>query len=142
MHDRGDAVPLGKDGKDDLLGPGQARGSTQGPHDCGFQPPRVGFRHRRDGHSMERQQVDQCAHGPLPPVIGGEVGEAAKGAPPHFHVPGQNRPRDPDPAAPNGDVDAELAESRCQRDRDSPEQDRRGACSPWTREQDLSTWTS
>ena len=27
VPDRGDVVPLGKDGEDDLLGPGQARGS-------------------------------------------------------------------------------------------------------------------
>ena len=81
---------------------------------------------------MERQRGDQRADGPLSLVIGREVGEATQGAPPRLHAPGQNRPRDP--GAPNGDVNAELAEGRCQRD---------GApYSPWTQEEDLSTRTS
>ena len=36
VHDRADAVTLRKDREDNLLGPGQARGSPQGPHDCGL----------------------------------------------------------------------------------------------------------
>ena len=128
VHDRGDKVPVGKDGEDNLLGPGQARGPPQGPHNRGFQPPQVGFHHRRDGHTMERKRGDQRADSPLPTVIGREVGEAAKGAPSRFQAPGQHRPRDP--RAPNGDVDAELAESRRQRDPGSREQDGRGALFP------------
>ena len=42
---------------------------------------------------------------------------------------GTHRPRDP--GAPNGDVDAELAEGRRQRDRDSPERAAGAPCSPW-----------
>ena len=56
------------------------------------------------------------------------MGEAVKGAPSRFQAPGQHRPRDL--GAPNGDVDAELAESRRHQDRDSPEQNRRGALFP------------
>ena len=70
LHDRGDVVPLSKDGKDDLLGSGQARGSPQGPYNRRFQPPQVGFRHGRHGHPIERQRGDQRADGPFPPVIG------------------------------------------------------------------------
>ena len=121
-------MPLGQDREDNLLGPGQARGSPQGPYDRELQPPQVGVRHRGDGHSMERQRGDQRADGALLGFIGGELGEAVKGAPSRFQALGQHRPRDS--RAPNGDVDVELAESCRQRDRDSPEQDRRGALSP------------
>ena len=88
VDDPGDAVPVGKDQVDNPLGPGQARGSPQGPHDHGLQPPQVGSRRRRDGYSMERERGDQRAVSPLPPVIGGEMGEAAKGAPSRFQAPG------------------------------------------------------
>ena len=36
VHDWGHAMPLGKDGEDDLLGPGHARCSPQGPHYYGL----------------------------------------------------------------------------------------------------------
>ena len=52
------------------------------------------------------------------------MGEAARGVLSRFEAPGRHRPRDP--GAPNGNADAELAESRRQRVPDSPEQDRRG----------------
>ena len=77
---------------------------------------------------MERQRGDQRADSPLPAVVGGEVGEAAKGAPSRFQTPGQHRPCDA--GVPNGDVDAKLAESRRHRDRDSPEHDCRGVLFP------------
>ena len=63
MHDRGHAVPLGWDGKDDLLGPGHTRRPPEGPHYRGLEPPQVGLRHRRHGHPMEGQQGDQGADG-------------------------------------------------------------------------------
>ena len=77
---------------------------------------------------MERQRGDQRADGPLSAFIGGEVGEAAESAPSRFQAPGQHQPRKS--GTPNGDVDAKLAESRRQWDRDTPEQDRRGALFP------------
>ena len=128
VHDRRYAVPLGKDGKDDLLGPGHARRSPQGPHYRGLQPPQVGLRHRRHGHPMEGQRCDQGADGLLLPVIGREVGEATQGAPPRLHAPGQYRTRGL--GAPNGDVHAELAEGRHQRDGGPPDQHRQGALFP------------
>ena len=54
--------------------------------------PQVGFRYRHDGHPMERQRGDQHADSPLPLVIGGAVGEAAKGAPSRFQAPGHHVP--------------------------------------------------
>ena len=56
------------------------------------------------------------------------MGEAAKGTPQRFQAPGHDRPLDA--GGPNGDVDAELAESRRRRDQGSPAQDCRGALFP------------
>ena len=56
------------------------------------------------------------------------MGEAAEGAPARLQEPGQHRPRHL--GAPNGDVDAKLAEGIRQRDRDTPEQDRWGTLFP------------
>ena len=56
-------MTLGRDREDNLLGPGQARSSPQGPHDSGLLPPQVGVRHGGGCHSMERQLGDQRAEG-------------------------------------------------------------------------------
>ena len=53
------------------------------------------------------------------------MGQAAQGAPSRLQAPGQHQSRDL--GASNCDVDAELAESRRQRDGDPPEQYGRGA---------------
>ena len=89
------------------------------------QPPQVGVHHQCDSHSMERQRGDYRVDDPLSAFIGGDVGEAAESAPSRFQASGNHRPRDS--GTPNGDADGKLVESCRQRNRDTLEQDGRGA---------------
>ena len=69
-------MPLGHDGEDNLLGPGEAGGPQTARGTAVSNPPR--FRDRGQCHNMEHQGRDHCVERPHKVVKGGEVQEAAE----------------------------------------------------------------